>query len=72
MRWLCRLANEQKLFRRAALVWACTLITWTVYRTFTAAPVITAGTATALATVVGILTVVVGLYQAQRGREDRQ
>ena len=68
MRWL----NQRLLFRRAALVWACTLITWTVYRVFVYAPAITAGTATALGAVIGVLTVVVGLYQSQRSREDRQ
>lgn len=63
------LANQHKLFRRLALVWACWLITWTVLRVFTDAPVIEGGTAAALATVCGLLTVVIGFYQWSRGRE---
>ena len=63
------LADQHKLFRRLALVWACWLITWTVLRVFTDAPVIEGGTAAALATVCGLLTVVIGFYQWSRDRE---
>ena len=63
---------DNKFFRRLALVWAMGLITWTVVRVFARAPNISAGTATALATVVGILTVVVGFYQWSRQQEDKK
>ena len=70
--WLDRLVNAHRLFRRAALVWACWLITWAVQRTFSAVPPdVPAGTAAALASVCGLLTVVVGLYQWSRGRDDQ-
>ena len=66
------LCNHHRLFRRGALIWACWLITWAVQRTFGAAPPdVSAGTAAALASVCGLLTVVVGLYQWSRGRDDR-
>lgn len=71
--WLDRLCNRHKLFRRASLVWACWLITWAVMRAFgDAPPDITGGTAAALASVCGLLTVVVGLYQASRSRDDNK
>ncbi len=69
MRWLDSLINKHKFFRRAALVWACAIITWTVYQTFTVAPAIGAGTASALATVCALLTAVIGFYQWSRDRE---
>ena len=63
------LANRHRLFRRLVLLWACWLITWTVLRVFTDAPVVEGGTAAALATVCGLLTVVIGFYQWSRDRE---
>jgi hypothetical protein len=72
MRLIDSLCNEHKAFRRAALVWACWLITWTVQRCFgDNTPDVSAGTAAALASVCGLLTVVVGLYQWSREREDK-
>lgn len=78
--WIARMAsvfdalcNRHRLFRRGALIWACWLITWSVQRAFGAdPPVISNGTAMSLASVCGLLTVVVGLYQWSRERDDGQ
>lgn len=64
------LANRHKAFRRAVLIWALCLITWTVREVFTAAPDIQTGTATALGLVIGILATVIAFYQASRSRDD--
>lgn len=65
--WLDALCNRHRLFRRLALIWACWLITWAVQRAFSDnPPTISTGTAAALASVCGLLTVVVGLYQWSR------
>ena len=69
---LSRLANHQRLFRRLVLLWACALITWVVVRTWINPPEISAGTAGALATVVGILATVVGFYQWHRKADDER
>ena len=66
------LCNRHRLFRRGALIWACWLITWAVQRTLGPSPPdVSAGAAAALASVCGLLTVVVGLYQWARGRDDQ-
>lgn len=70
MRWLDRLANRQRLFRRAVLVWACYLITWATWRAFTDPPQMGASDAAALASVIGILTVVIGFYFKHRAGND--
>lgn len=64
---------NNKFFRRIALVWAMLVISWTIWRVFGPdSPDISAGTAAALATVVGILTVVIGFYQWSRGRDNNK
>lgn len=63
--------NRHRLVRRLTLAWAVALITWTVWFVFTKQPDIKEGTAAALATVVGILTVVVGFYQWDRRQADK-
>lgn len=70
MRWLDRLANHHRLFRRSVLVWACCLITWAIYKAFTAPPQMGASDAAALASVIGILTVVIGFYFKHRAGND--
>lgn len=71
-RWLDRQINQHRLVRRALLVWACAVITWVIIRVFTSPPDISGGTAAALATVVGILTAVIGFYQWSRAKEDER
>ena len=63
---------NNKFFRRLVLVWVIVLITAVVALTWIRTPDIPAGTAAALATVVGILTVVIGFYQWSRQQEDKQ
>jgi len=64
------LVEKHKLIRRLTLLWAVILITAVVIRVFWFPIDIPSGTAAALSTVVGILTVVIGLYKYMRGRED--
>lgn len=63
---------NNKFFRRLTLVWVIWLITVVVLLTWLRTPNIPAGTAAALATVVGILTVVIGFYQTSRNKEDKR
>lgn len=70
MRWLDRLCNRHRFFRRAVLAWACCLITWATYMAFTAPPQMGASDAAALASVIGILTVVIGFYFKHRAGND--
>lgn len=53
--------------RRLVLVWACSLITYAVIRTFENLPEVTAPVTSALVAVIGILATVIGLY---RERDD--
>lgn len=55
------------LVRVLILVWACGLITWAVHYTLTHTPPLNADAATALAAIIGILAVAVGLYEWRRG-----
>lgn len=74
MRWLDRLANRQKLFRRLILVWAIGLVTLVVLRA-TEPDVLSSATgagATIVTAAIGILTTVVGLYQWMRQRDEEQ
>lgn len=66
------LFNRHRLVRRLTLLWAVLLITWAVWYVFTKQPDIKEGTAAALATVVGILTVVIGFYQWDRRQSDKE
>lgn len=67
-----RLFEEHKLIRRLLVLWAVTLITWTVTRVFSDLAALTAPVATALATVTAILTAVLGFYQWARQNEDKK
>lgn len=68
--WFDRQANRNRLFRRLLLVWACGLITWVVWVSFTKPPDIPGSTAAAITGVLGLLTVVIGFYQWSRASED--
>lgn len=66
------LFERHKAVRRLTVFWACALITWVTLRIFADPAVITAAVATAYATVTGLLTVAIGLYQWSRQQEDRR
>jgi hypothetical protein len=72
MRWLDRLANSHKLFRRLLLMWACWLVTVVSLRaTMPEALTDMSGPAASVVIgVIGILTTVIGLYQWMRQRDD--
>jgi hypothetical protein len=69
---LVDLVEKHKFFRRAALVWAVWLITVVVLRVTTpeALPLVSMAVATVVSAVIGLLSLVIGLYQRQRGKED--
>lgn len=69
-----RLINKHKFIRRAALVWACWLITVVVLRVTEpeVLPMINAAVATIVTAVIGILTAVIGFYQWSRHKESDQ
>lgn len=68
--WVERLFEKHKLVRRVLVVWSAVIITLATYAIFKAPNEITAASATALATVTGILTVVIGFYQWDRKQDD--
>jgi hypothetical protein len=73
MRRACdKLFNEHKLARRLLLLWACWLITVVVLRATDLAVIdkITGPAATIVTGVIGILTIVISLYQWSRQREE--
>jgi membrane associated rhomboid family serine protease len=67
--WVDRLFNEHQLVRRLLVVWAIFLITWVVVQVFSDLGAINAAVASALATVSGILSMVIVHYQWSRGRD---
>jgi ABC-type sugar transport system permease subunit len=67
-----RLFEEHKLIRRLLVLWAVALITWVITTVFSDLPLLTGAVAAALATVIGLLTVVVAFYQWSRQNEDKQ
>lgn len=70
--WFDRQVNRNRLFRRLLLLWACGLITWVVWVSFTKPPTIPGSTAAAITAVLGLLTVVIGFYQWSRSVEDQR
>ena len=66
------MSRGTKKIRRAAMGWVMLLITFVVVWTFVCEPEITTGTAAALATVVGMLATVVGLFIKSLERDDER
>lgn len=71
MHWLKEMFEEHKFVRRAALCWACWLITVVVFKTFDSLPNIDGAKATLIGTFTGILATVIGFYQWDRGQDDK-
>lgn len=63
------LFEKHKLVRRSLVYWAATIITLATYAIFKEPTSITAASATALATVTGVLTAVIGFYQWDRNKD---
>lgn len=63
--------EKHKIFRRLALLWAMSLITYAVWVTFTDVSLITAAVVSALSLVVGLLATVIGFYMHSRFKDDR-
>lgn len=71
MRWISDLFEKHKLVRRALLVWICWLITVIVLWVLGNPAAVTDPVSRFFIAVVGLFTVVAGLYQYLRGREDK-
>jgi len=69
--WIDRLFNKHKFVRRGLVLWAVCLITFVTITIFLQLDKITAPVASALGTITALLTVVLGLYQWSRDREDK-
>lgn len=65
-----RLFNKHKLVRRSLIAWAAWLITYATLQLPWASGAISSGAAASYATVVGILSVVIGFYFKSRHDED--
>lgn len=63
------LFERHKFVRRSLVCWAATIITLATYAVLSEPDKITAASATALATVTGILTAVIGFYQWDRKQD---
>jgi putative flippase GtrA len=66
------LFEKHKFVRRFLVGWSATIITLATYAIFKEPTTITAASATALATVTGILTVVIGFYQWDRTKDGEK
>jgi len=64
--------DTRKIVRRIALLWAIWLITVVALKASEVLTEITAAGATVVTAVIGILTVVIGLYQSHRHDDDKQ
>lgn len=69
-RFLGVLFERYKFARRALLVWACWLVTVVVFKTFENFALIDAPKVTAIATMIAVLTTVIGFYQWDRSKDD--
>jgi len=63
------LFERHKFVRRSLVYWAATIITLATYAIFKTPEAITTASAAALATVTGVLTVVIGFYQWDRNKD---
>ena len=68
MTWL----DKYRVLRRIAFLWSLSLVTWVTYQVFTDPPQISAGTATAYGTAVGVLSTVIGFYKWSRFKQERE
>lgn len=64
--------ERHKGARRLALVWALILITYATHQMFSDVAAITAPSATAYATLTGLLSAVIGFYQWSRAKDDER
>ena len=71
-KWIESLFEEHKLVRRLMVLWAIILITIIVLATFDDLSLVTASVAAALASVVGMLSVVIGFYIQSRKLDDER
>jgi len=69
--WIDRLFNKHKLVRRGLVVWAVVMITLTIHNFFTVSDKIS-GAGSVFIAILGLLAVVIGLYERDRARDDRR
>ena len=63
--------DRYKVFRRIALIWAITLITYVTIAVFSDLALITAAVVSALSLIVGLLATVIAFYMQSRFKDDR-
>lgn len=63
--------DRYRVIRRLAIGWVMWLITFSTLQVFTNLEMVTAAVAAAYATVVGLLSLVLGLYFRDRFQEDK-
>jgi len=63
------LFEKYKLVRRVMIVWACWLITVTIYKFYGMADKLNDPAARVIIAVIGLLAVVIGFYQWSRGKD---
>lgn len=69
--WLDAFFEQHKGARRLTLLWIIALVTWATLIVFTSLEQITAPVAAAYGSLVGLVTVVTGLYVNLRAQDDR-
>jgi predicted metal-binding membrane protein len=70
-KWIDRLFNQHKFVRRGLVLWAIFLITLVTLAVFEDVTKITPAVVSALGAITALLTVVLGLYQWSRNKEDK-
>lgn len=65
------LFEDHKFMRRSLVYWCMTLITLATYAVFKEPEKITAASATAISTITGLLTVVIGFYLKSRELDEK-
>lgn len=69
MAFVDRLFNRHKLVRRGLLLWAVWIITYSIQSYFQVVAFTDGSVATVMTAIIGILGVVIGLYQWSRMRD---
>lgn len=70
-KFIYKMVEEHKFFRRSVLIWSMGLITYCTIQVFDKIGKLTAADAAVFSTVVGLLTITIGFYQWSRGNDHK-